>query len=524
MYYKAKLTIIIVTFFLILISALPALAAPSDISLTVGIGSITCNNNDVCDTGETEANCSNDCGCDNDGTCELDRGETVTNCPNDCVTTIPESGSVVLLDTVPPKIYDLVIIPTQRSVRINWRTNEKTISNLYWGKTTDYELGVISKTNYSINHSTLIESLIPNTIYHFITELRDSANNIAKSVDQAFKTLDFPDDVPPANVNNFEAKENEQEIELSWNNPPDPDFQEIRIVRNNQFYPKDPNDGEIIYQGGAESFVDEDVFDEDYFYTIFAYDGARNYSSGAIIKAKPQKAPKAPVMLPTDRPTLPSGITIPLPSEIKKIVLEDIVFTQDGEEVEVKDGSILADTGKPMKISIAYDKLPEVLKTVIVSLKRCNPNEQPLSDSTGPLSGRRAESPESLTPSSNGLESRVQRPGSTPCSSFSFLLKVDPQKTEYSATIISPYQAGIYPIAVSILDFQHQELKELEGNLLLRETIVPIQDQNINIWAIIGRIIVLFIGFGSLSLLLRWLILRLTEKLKPKNEKVKTTI
>ena len=202
------------------------------------------------------------------------------SCSNDCTTTPSSgSGSVVLPDTTSPQIYNLVTIPTQRSVRINFTTNEDTNSNIYWGKTTDYKLGIISNTNYLINHSVLIENLTPDSLYHFITELRDRANNIVKSQDQSFRTLSLPDEIPPANVNNLKAKEGDVQIDLFWENPPDPDFKEIKIVRNNQFYPQDPNDGEVVYQGSNQSFTDKDVLDENYYYTIFTYDTLGNYSS-----------------------------------------------------------------------------------------------------------------------------------------------------------------------------------------------------------------------------------------------------
>jgi len=413
---------------------------------------VTCDDDSICETGETESNCPNDCGCNNNGTCESARGETTANCPNDCPAA--GGGGAGNIDISVPNIYNLSIFPTTYSAVIKWQTSEKTITNLFWGKTSDYKEGTIAKADYATQHSVLIENLTPNSSYHFQIKVEDASGNKTFSQDQSFKTMALPDEIPPSNVSNLEAEEGDAQLKISWQNPPDPDFEEVRIVKNNQFYPQDTNDGEIVYQGKAEHFIDEDVLDEDYYYTIFSYDNLGNYSSGAIIKAKPTKAPPAPSKPPVIPPVMPPTI----PPELKKIGLEDIVFTQDGKTLSImENNSILADAGKPMKISIDYDKLPEVLKTIIISLNQ--PEDE---------------------------------------SAFSFLLRVNDEKTEYSATIISPYEAGVYPLSVSILDFQHQQLKELEGKLLLRETIVPVQEQKSNLWVIIGRIMVLGGGLGAL--------------------------
>ena len=121
-----------------------------------------------------------------------------------------------------------------------------------------------------------------------------------------------------------------------------------------------------------------------------------------------------------------------------------------------------------MKIFIDYDKLPEVLKTIIISLYKCEDIEH----KTWSMEQDKVNFCENPT-------------------NFSFLLRVNSEKTEYSATIISPYEAGIYPLAVSILDFQHQQLKELSGKLLLRQQLVPTEDYKGNIWGIIGRIMII---------------------------------
>ena len=52
-------------------------------------GASVCNNDGICGTGETTANCPHDCPaaatCNNDGTCET--GETAASCPADCGST-----------------------------------------------------------------------------------------------------------------------------------------------------------------------------------------------------------------------------------------------------------------------------------------------------------------------------------------------------------------------------------------------------------------------------------------------------
>jgi len=436
---------------------------------------VTCDNDGVCETGETETNCPNDCGCNNNGTCESARGETVTNCPNDCVTTVLTGGGAGNIDISAPNIYNLSIFSATYSVVIKWQTSEKTISNLFWGETPKHEKGTIPKANYATQHLILIENLIPGISYYFQIEVKDVSGNKTLSQDQIFKTMALPDEIPPSNVSNMKIEEEDTQLKISWQNPPDPDFKEVRIVKNNQFYPQDPHDGEIVYQGKEEHFIDEDVLDEDYYYAIFSYDEKGNYSSGAIIKSKPKKAPPAPPKPPIEPPIIPPVV----PSEIEELKLEDISFIQDGKELSMRNDSILADAGKSLKISIDYEKLPEVLKTIIINIEKC--------DSSSVIFER--------APATEGSQS-CQNP-----KTFSFLLKVSNDKTEYSATILSPYEAGIYPLVISILDFQHQELKQLSGKLLLRQKLLPTEDQESNlIWIIIGKMIVLTGGLGLLFL------------------------
>lgn len=416
-----------------------------------------CDYDGICGTNETEMNCPSDCGCDYDSICEVFRGENADNC-NDCF------AGAVEIDVASLNIYDLVVIPSEESVKISWKTNEETRGEVPWGRSPSYEEGEIKENVYAYSHTVFINGLIPETIYHFRVEAEDRSGNLNVSRNQIFKTLSLPDEISPANPIDFEAEEDDEEIELSWENPPDPDFEKVKIVKNRLFYPQDPEDGEIVYEGDAEEFVDKDVLDEDYYYTIFSYDKNGNYSSGSTLKAKPKKAPPAqpkPPIIPPVKPPI-------TPIDISELGMEDVIFIQDGRVIDKKDGRIVADAAKPIEIRIYYEKLPENLKTIMFTMEKCK---------------------DELSGDQSYCEEREE---------FSFLLRINEDKTYYSAKIMAPYEAGIYPLILNVIDFQHQSLKELTSKLILRRQLIPLKYQKGAIWILVGRILV---SIGCLILL-----------------------
>lgn len=69
-------------------------------------------------------------------------------------------------------------------------------------------------------------------------------------------------------------------ISFSGNIPPSADFTGTKIVRRTDRYPADYTDGTLIYNGTAETFIDESIEpNTDYYYAAFAYDDLENYSS-----------------------------------------------------------------------------------------------------------------------------------------------------------------------------------------------------------------------------------------------------
>jgi len=428
-----KILIIIILFFPIF----TLLAVSQSDTVEVNLRSETelapfpiCNQNGICEIslGENENNCWTDCGCNNNGVCEEFRGENERNCSNDCPPgTIPVT---FLEDFMPPQIYNILISKiTLNSAIIFWLTNEPSFCKLFWGKTEDYEEEIISEDNFYLDHSTKLINLSPETDYHFKIYCKDKNQNEAETNDYKFTTLTPPDITPPSNVSDFQAIPGDKKIILKWKNPPEADFKEVKIVRSTKFYPANPWDGLIIYTGRGEYFEDTGLTNGvTYYYTAFSYDKKGNYSSGSIVSSVPQAPPvppekppiKPPVRPPVKPPVLPPAV--PPPPSVEKIELKDFDFYQAGKKLPLIEGKkVIIKEGEPLTISIDYEKVPEVLKTIMVTLRK---------------------------------ESKY----------FSFLLRVDKTKTKYSAKLLPP-EPGVYPIEIYVLDFKNQTLKLISGIL-----------------------------------------------------------
>lgn len=203
---------------------------------------------------------------------------------------VPDPGGVGgggLADTMAPQISEVSVTIKFNSAIINWKTvHEDSTSKLAWGRNQDYSDGVISSSRLLREHSEQIDNLLEKQLYYFLITAIDSSGNQSFYSGQ-FITGSKQDLTPPLNVNNFVATPYQGKIDLSWNNPTDLDFMFTRIVRSTIFFPTDPFNGRVIYEGTGQQFTDTDVNTENiYYYTAFTRDLSGNYSSGALASAK----------------------------------------------------------------------------------------------------------------------------------------------------------------------------------------------------------------------------------------------
>jgi len=98
-------------------------------------------------------------------------------------------------DTRPPQIEDVKVEGTNLSVSrsvdnpsqlvVSWKTDEPSTSQVEFGEGTGENYSQLSQedVNLSFNHLVIIPNLTPAKVYHLRVISKDSADNVAKSVD-----------------------------------------------------------------------------------------------------------------------------------------------------------------------------------------------------------------------------------------------------------------------------------------------------------------------------------------------------
>jgi len=318
------------------------------------------------------------------------------------------------------QLRDLSIVSEITGALISWTTNRATRYELRWGRTQSYELGFVTGHLYHQDHATHIDGLEPDTVYEYEIVSYDRGGNSRILSQGRFRTLTQPDIIAPSNVADFRAAVEGTDVLLSWKNPLQ-DFVYVRIVRNPFFYPRDPNDGYVIYQGSLERFADRAALADihELYYTAFVYDSSGNRSSGAITKAYRFSTGNA----------LDEEKDFATTTDSFSFSIDDIIVIQDGERIRSVSGTFLVDTTKEFIVHAPYDIFPEHLKTIQVRLF-------------------------------HPVDNTDQQ---------SFLLRINNDKTAYEATISQLGYMGTIPMQVTMFDFFTNTMSQVQGFIISKE-------------------------------------------------------
>ena len=361
-----------------------------------------------------------------------------------------------------PELVSFSIEPSLHAVKMSWATSRYVQFELRWGRTASYELGFVTNELYKKDHSTSIDDLESGTTYEFqiIAYDKDGRRTILK--EGQFKTLDAQDTSAPTNVSNLHATASSNDVLLTWDNPQDDDFSHVRIVRSYLFYPNDPADGFIAYEGGGTSLRDTDAFisNKTQYYTIFSYDAMGNISSGAVVSVHADG-----VLETVDiKPSVGTSTDLQLLFTDFELVQNNIVVAKDDLDVFV-----------PLTIRIAYEKLPEHLKTITVTFTHPNDTN----------------------------------------STFSFLLRINKDKTFYEASIAPLRTQGSYPVTVAIFDHQTQKLFSLQDTLYAHKKTSGnsnLIQEEASVFSLVLKICALLVTVVTLWILIFYRVLRKVTK------------
>ena len=323
------------------------------------------------------------------------------------------------------QIRSIKINPSVSQAAIAFSTTLPAQTKIFWGATPDKETGILSNVFYSAEHQAVLTGLAQDTQYYVHLEATDSMGTVI-SADAVFRTDPVLAFSQLPNPSDFTARPSNGLIHLTWTNPSDPRFGNVRIVRSESFFPHDQNDGVPVYEGPASLFDDRNVSaGQTYYYSIFAEGSDGSFSSGALAQARIVKPGE--VVVPGSKDpfaNIPeSALTDP---KIAALTLADFDFLQEGKLLFNSGHDAIAINGSEnLTIRLAYDKVPEILKTIAITL-------------TDPKD---------------------------PSKAFPFLLRVNADKTFYEATIGALGRTGDYRMNVAVLDYQNQGLKRIQGDI-----------------------------------------------------------
>ncbi len=310
------------------------------------------------------------------------------------------------------ELVSLQILPSQNGAIIRYETRGFVKSIVQWGTTISYEGGTSAERSFAKYHEIHIDDLRPGTRYRLSIRGETQGGVQGILTETSFSTLPTDDVFPPGNVTNLRAVHLEGDVILTWENPVDADFKMVRVLRNDIFYPSDNVDGWVVYEGEGRMVIDKEALRtmDRVYYTVFTYDEKGNVSSGAVV-------------------AVGKGITISPPLSTGNEINLDFnvinLYQNDEELVPEREGVYQINGGQYLTIAIPYEALPEHLKTILVTLREVNNSDQ----------------------------------------TFSFLLRINKEKTAYTARL-APFEVdGKFIMRISVFDYTTAQIGYTEGEL-----------------------------------------------------------
>lgn len=186
-------------------------------------------------------------------------------------------------DTLPPgEVNGLLTSSTQSTVNLEWQNPSD--SDLKSIKI--YRSGSFIATVNAPNHSYTDSGLTPGSENNYKITTVDQSGNESSGQTVSVWTQS-PDTDPPSDVSNVQTTIYDDRIKMTWTNPPDNDFIEVRIFKEGILH--------AVVTTPATQFMDMDLdINTTYTYLLRSRDGSGNMSAGKTVTATTSGLPGTP--------------------------------------------------------------------------------------------------------------------------------------------------------------------------------------------------------------------------------------
>lgn len=200
--------------------------------------------------------------------------------------------SSVSIDATPPAAPVLTAGASGATVNLSWDSPASTVSFMLRRSMEGFpgisEGSIVTSTDASV--TSLTESGVIDGTYYYSIFAADAVGNYS-TAGTASVTVDTTAPEAPT----LSAAVSGSAVSLSWNTPATAELFKLR--RSTSGFPSSITDGSAVTTTGATSFVQNDLIENTYYYSIFAADAYGNYSIAGTSSARVDiTSPSAPSM------------------------------------------------------------------------------------------------------------------------------------------------------------------------------------------------------------------------------------
>lgn len=386
-------------------------------------------------------------------------------------TTTQTSGSLI---TVMPQYFNLEA--GSEVARFEFGVNTPVAYRIQYGVNDTLSTGVVQTQVLRRDHATVVTDLSSNTTYVFELYVTDRFGREVLLRRGTFTTEPQFMITMPSNVESFSAQVIASDVLLRWSPNPQEPYAYVRLVRNSRFFPTDPFDGTVVYQGVDLAFTDVGAMDEEerQYYTLFAYDLSGTPSSGAVAIAARLAVPPSQPLPPVPPPQIGDGtdteVVTPEPSIY--FTLSDIELIQNDRNQRLSD-SVMIEKDTAFVVRVPSELVPTQTRVVMVTLWKPEDNW-----------------------------------------TTSYLLQLDETDGYYKAVLPGLLRVGTYDIRIELYDGKQDRFFYVNGLVGVEDVAVSEeQDQGMSfslfaLYILLGGLAGIIIALGLYRLLWFWFVAR----------------